>query len=104
MKYVIDVNDRIVCLICKSRFKKDWILPSELKNKCCIDMLQEWQKDNFNKCEKPPLGLVPAKTFYALRLQDINQAIERYVEFGKDIPFEWIREQRELEVHLSGID
>lgn len=100
IKYMIDGSDRLVCPVCESKHSKNNVYPSELKN-CCINMIKEWQKYNLNKCEKPPLGLVPAKTFYALRLKDINEAIERYVEFGKDIPFEWIREKNMLEEYLN---
>jgi len=45
---------------------------------------------------KPPIGLAPAFTVYEPRLQAIEEAIERYVEAGKDIPFEWLKEKSNL--------
>ena len=43
-----------------------------------------------------PIGLTLAFTVYEPRLQAIEEAIERYVEAGKDIPFEWLKEKSNL--------
>jgi len=46
--------------------------------------------------EKPPLGIIPKDIHNHNRLNDINEAINRYLEAKKDIPAEWLIEKREL--------
>jgi hypothetical protein len=45
---------------------------------------------------KPPLGLMPKKHWISRRISDINSAINRYMECGKEVPIEWIEEYNEL--------
>jgi hypothetical protein len=45
---------------------------------------------------KPPLGLMPKKHWIDRRISDINSAINRYMECGKEVPIEWIEEYNEL--------
>ena len=42
--------------------------------------------------ERPPLGLMPKYIWQEQRLQDIKEAITRYVSAGKEIPNEWLDE------------
>jgi len=46
--------------------------------------------------EKPPLGLIPQRLHNKKRVQDIDNAICRYIEARKIIPEEWIVERNEL--------
>lgn len=72
---------------------------------CMIDKnrgLSEMEYDKLSKCEKmplmvgeykkPPLGLKPKHIHDEQRQVEIKQAINRYVEVGKEIPLEWIDE------------
>ena len=45
---------------------------------------------------KPPLGLVPKFVRNRERLEEINEAIKRYVDVDKEIPEEWLKERNEL--------
>jgi hypothetical protein len=47
--------------------------------------------------EKPPLGLTPRFIRNLDRIQEINNAILRYVEAKKDIPYKWVAELVELQ-------
>lgn len=42
--------------------------------------------------EAPPIGLRPQCIVRVLRLQEIHEAIGRYLEAGKQIPQEWLDE------------
>lgn len=53
------------------------------------------------QCKKPPLGLVPIKLWRELRLDDINAAIQRYIDAHKEIPQEWINEKQALQSFLQ---
>jgi len=46
--------------------------------------------------EKPPLGLTPAYIWKSERQSEILEAISRYVDAKKDIPYQWIAEYWEL--------
>lgn len=48
------------------------------------------------KLKTLPLGLIPRRIHLYRRMTDIKQAMERYVEAGKEIPQEWIEEYNEL--------
>jgi len=45
-----------------------------------------------SKAEKPPLGLMPASLFYEDRANQIIEAMNRYIQAGKAIPLEWVKE------------
>ena len=45
---------------------------------------------------KPPIGLTPRWLLKEKRIQDILDAIHRYVAVNKKIPLEWIVEYNEL--------
>jgi hypothetical protein len=58
--------------------------------------------------QKPPLGLRPRFIVLEDRLQEIRQAIERYMQYNKDeayekfpIPHEWIEEYDEIVEKLN---
>ena len=42
--------------------------------------------------EKPPLGLIPQRSWKAMRIDEIKAAIQRYMEADKPIPIEWVEE------------
>jgi hypothetical protein len=46
--------------------------------------------------EKPPIGLIPRFIFEEERLEEIEDAMDRYRAAGKKIPEEWIRERTEI--------
>jgi hypothetical protein len=41
---------------------------------------------------KPPLGLKPKKLWEEKRAADLCEAIERYLNVGHDVPYEWVEE------------
>lgn len=45
---------------------------------------------------KSPLGLVPRYIWEEKRIQDIEEAIDRFKEARKPIPVEWFKEYNEL--------
>jgi hypothetical protein len=49
---------------------------------------------------RPPLGVMPREAWDALKRQERIEALwgamERYAEFGKPVPLEWVRELREI--------
>lgn len=51
--------------------------------------------------DAPPLGLKPIWVHHEQRLAEINVAIERYKDFEKEIPEEWIAEKQTLESWLQ---
>lgn len=51
--------------------------------------------------EKPPKGLVPKYIHTRSRFNDVKEAIIRYIEFGKEIPVDWIEEYNELNNKLN---
>jgi len=50
---------------------------------------------------KPPLGIIPKEIHDENRLNDINNAIDRYVQASKDVPAAWLIEKKELETKLK---
>lgn len=48
---------------------------------------------NDDNQHRPPIGLLPEWRHKELRLQEINEAIGRYLEVNKPIPVNWIAEQ-----------
>lgn len=51
--------------------------------------------------EKPPLGLMPRWIWDAARLQEVEAAIERFKDAGKEIPILFEDEQWELQEELK---
>jgi len=54
------------------------------------------------KYVKPPLSLRPRFIVYEHRLQEIEEAIERYNSANRNIPFEWVEEKHEILEYLEG--
>lgn len=44
----------------------------------------------------PPVGLIPQWVWIEQRINEIFLAVNRYVEVGKEIPLEWIKEYNKL--------
>lgn len=42
---------------------------------------------------KPPLGLLPERTWKEQRLTDINEAIKRYADANLPISLEWLKQR-----------
>lgn len=59
---------------------------------CC--WCPSWQP--VEPAEKPPLGLMPRLFHDKGRMEEIAAAAQRYMEAGKQIPHEWIKEYAEL--------
>lgn len=45
---------------------------------------------------KPPIGIMPKKIWDYTRMENLKEAIYRYCEAGKEVPFEWIDEYNSL--------
>lgn len=52
---------------------------------------------------KPPMGLKPKHIFKLTRLQDITEAINRYISAECIIPIEWVEEYNELIEELPSL-
>ena len=50
---------------------------------------------------KPPLGIMPRYIWNLKRIDDLNNAINRYYESGLKIPMEWIEEYNDLIVEYN---
>lgn len=46
--------------------------------------------------KKPPLGIMPHDVWVALRIVDICEAMERYIEAEEPIPISWVNELKSL--------
>lgn len=53
-----------------------------------------------NFSSKPPLCIIPKEIHDKNRLNDINNAIDRYLQGSKDVPAAWLIEKKELETKL----
>ncbi len=53
------------------------------------------------KFEKPPLGLRPRWVVLKHRLQEIDEAIQRYNKVSKPVPEDWIKEREYTSVELQ---
>lgn len=51
---------------------------------------------NTTRVQPPPLGLCPRWVVTEHRIQEIKDAINRYINEDKPVPVEWIEELREL--------
>lgn len=51
--------------------------------------------------EKPPIGLMPKRMWQEQRLNDLNDAIDRYEKAKCEVPVEWLYERNELVLILS---
>lgn len=51
---------------------------------------------NLKKMTRPPLGLKPLWLHNEQRLDEIDQAIARYLEAKKEIPQAWVEERNQL--------
>lgn len=50
---------------------------------------------------KPPLGLMPEWVWIEKRINEIDEAVKRYLEAGKEIPVSWVSELYRLKEQLS---
>lgn len=46
--------------------------------------------------QKPPIGLRPRRIAVASRIQEIDEAIQRYIDAGYAFPDHWTDERNEL--------
>lgn len=51
--------------------------------------------------DKPAIGLRPRSIWESQRIQEIEEAMERYGEAGCDIPREWLEERHELQARTA---
>ena len=58
-------------------------------------------KQDYYKSDTPPLGLVPKHVHQVMRLNDINEAIQRYLKAGMIPLQEWCEEATELVVAIK---
>ena len=47
------------------------------------------------------LGLTPKFIVWEYRLKEINEAMGRYLDAGKEIPDEWVKERNEILAYLK---
>lgn len=53
--------------------------------------------------EKPPLGITPRKFWIEHRMEHIIDAMNRFLQAGKEIPVKWVEEYNELiQMHKKG--
>jgi hypothetical protein len=50
---------------------------------------------------KPPLGIMPRYLWIEKRIQDLAEAIGRYIESPFPIPTEWVDERNQLLMELD---
>jgi hypothetical protein len=63
----------------------------------CVEYVNEGIKP------KPPLGIMPRNIWNLKRIDDLNNAINRYYEAGFKVPMEWLEEYNDLIVeHNEG--
>jgi hypothetical protein len=74
-------------LRCKGR---GFNCPGRKEKEECVEYVR------VNAEPKPPLGIIPKKIWDLQRLNDLNEAINRYTAFGKEIPIEWVGEYNNL--------
>ena len=55
-----------------------------------------WEEPIEVKYKEPPLGLMSKRIHDELRIDEISEAIKRYIAEKKEIPIEWIEEYRSL--------
>lgn len=53
-----------------------------------------------SELKRPPLGIMPRFIWLEHRLQDLHEAMKRYVEADKRIPSEWMAEVRFINEEL----
>ena len=51
--------------------------------------------------EKPPIGLKPKRFHDKERINEISEAMVRYLTVNKEIPFEWVEEYNQLIKHYE---
>ncbi|MGH4125109.1 MAG: hypothetical protein ACREV6_19510 [Clostridium sp.] len=74
----------------------------QLRNlEATLDRILEKQEKIIPISIKPPLGLTPNDIWQLQRLQDIKQAMGRYVSVDKEIPKEWVDEYLYLKATLK---
>lgn len=71
--------------------KKSWQFPHKPTS---VEFTRE------SKAEKPPLGLMPQKIHLELRRDEIQAAIDRYIDAGSIIPREWTDELLSIDIRL----
>ena len=49
-----------------------------------------------NRPVKPPLGIIPKNIWKQQRMEDIREAVDRYLDANLRVPIEWIEEYNEL--------
>jgi len=76
----------------------------EMASKAIMEEIRKKAKQDFISMDvekakewiKPPLGIQPRYIWESFRLQELGEAIERYLSVNKTIPLKWIEEFNEL--------
>lgn len=69
---------------------------------CAVGIFTSFDEESFDSRfevpthKKPPLGLTPVFVWKSERQSEILEAVSRYVDAKKDIPYQWIAEYWEL--------
>ena len=79
---------------------KDKIISGERGDKdsppwCPLKSKQEDTNGMYPK-PKPPLGLMPRTLWLDMREQEVELAIQRYLDKGLEIPIQWVHEYNDL--------
>ena len=101
MKSTKDGYDRY-CKICKAKRSKDY-RDAKLanSNKTAKRKIKAFKK--MVAIAKPPLGLRPRKIVMEERMEEIQGAVERYMNGKRSVPIEWLSEYNDLaDALLSG--
>lgn len=79
---------------CSNRYTTTYFENKQLNCSNCGREIKQYitLEDKNMQIQKPPLGLKPRETHDKLRSLEIVQAMDRYIQVGKEIPQEWIDE------------
>ena len=98
-----DINwciSRYLCKMTECRSNKDPFdqhmqdILDGMKIRVCKHQDGSYTYDKFP--EKPPVGLTPKQIYFDKRLEDVVEAINRYIFARKKVPVDWINEYNDL--------
>ena len=93
------MKDVVYCAATQCDFKNSENICTARRDRCVFSYIQF----SYNQTVKPPLGVMPRKTWYRQRQKDLADAMFRYLEAGMKIPAEWIEEYNEISDRLKDV-
>lgn len=92
-------DDKLVEEILQDLYWK--IKNNELLTLIAPGFIHTFKQSKQRPSSRPPLGVMPEWRWKELRLQELNEATERYKDAFKEIPDEWIEEKYQLQTWLN---